>query len=228
LEYWNWYAPSLNDVNDGAENGVVRTLIPFTIGGVQQVFHVDPPIVTNPIATSGPRTGLGDTQLYNFTLGKFDFGLPEKVTLGAGPLLAVPTATSPNFGTNTLQPGAGGVIIAPQSWGLLGALTTYQNAVWGGHTSLTTVQPNIFYNLDAGYYFRSSAIMTFNTATHTTYIPVGAGFGKVIPLQGGYTLNVYAEAQPSVYRTGRGAPNFQIFTGIKIQFPPSFSQNWKF
>jgi hypothetical protein len=214
-------------LNGGGENGEERTLIPYTIGGVQQVFHVDPPVVTNPNATSGPRTGLGDTQLYNFTLGKFDFGLPEKVTLGAGPLLAVPTATSPNFGPSSLQVGAAGVIIAPQSWGLLGALATFQDAVSGVHSTLTTLQPNIFYNLDAGYYFRSSAIMTLNTGTHTVYIPVGAGFGKVIQLQGGYTLNAYVEAQPSVYRSGRGAPSFQIFTGIQIQFPQSFSDNWK-
>jgi hypothetical protein len=31
---------------------------------------------TNPTATGGPHTGLGDTQIYNFTLGKFDVGLP--------------------------------------------------------------------------------------------------------------------------------------------------------
>jgi hypothetical protein len=33
-------------------------------------------------------------------------------------------------------------------------------------------------------------------------------------------LNIFAEAQPAVYRAGKGAPNFQVFTGIKLQFPP--------
>src|SRR5579859_2702935 len=94
LQYWNYYAPSLNELGGGAENGALRSLIPFTIAGVQQILHINPSVVTNPTATSGPRTGLGDTQLYNFTLGKFDLGLPQKVTLGLGPLIAIPTSTS--------------------------------------------------------------------------------------------------------------------------------------
>src|SRR6201997_3484862 len=65
------------------------------------------------------------------------------------------------------------------------------------------------------------------TSTHTTIIPLGLGAGKVIHLGGGYTLNLYAEAQPSVYRSGTSAPNFQVFTGIKLQFPPSVTSNWK-
>jgi hypothetical protein len=63
LEYWNYYAPSLNNLNGGAENGEARILIPYQINGVQQLFHIDPPIVTNPTAKTGPRTGLGDTQI---------------------------------------------------------------------------------------------------------------------------------------------------------------------
>jgi hypothetical protein len=230
LEYWNFYAPSLNNLNGGAENGEGRILIPFQINGVQQLFHIDPQIVTNPTAKTGPRTGLGDTQIYNLTLIKRDVGLyeHEPITFGIGPLIAAPTNTSTNFGTNSLQAGAAGAIIAPQPWGLLGVLGTYQRTVSGASTQLTTVQPNLFYNLHGGWYLRSSAIMRFDTSNHTTTIPVGLGAGKVIQLAGGYTLNVYAEAQPSVYRSGTGAPNFQLFTGIKLQFPPSFTSSWNF
>jgi hypothetical protein len=229
LEYWNYYAPSLNNLNGGAENGEGRILIPYQINGVQQLFHIDPPIVTNPTAKTGPRTGLGDTQIYNLTLFKRDVGLyeHEPITFGIGPLIAAPTNTNTNFGTNTLQAGAAGAIIAPQPWGLLGVLATYQRTVSGVSTQLTTVQPNVFYNLHGGWYLRSSAIMRFDTSTHTTTIPLGLGAGKVIQLAGGYTLNLYAEAQPSVYRSGTGAPNFQVFTGIKLQFPPSVTSTWK-
>jgi hypothetical protein len=229
LEYWNYYAPSLNNLSGGAENAEARSLIPFQINGVQQVFHIDPPIVTNPTAKTGPRTGLGDTQIYNLTLITRDVGLyeHEPIIFGIGPLIAAPTNTSTNFGTNSLQAGAAGAIIAPQPWGLLGGLATYQRTVSGISTQLTTVQPNVFYNLHDGWYLRSSAIMRFDTSTHTTTIPVGLGAGKVIHLGGGYTLNLYAEAQPSVYRSGTGAPNFQLFTGIKLQFPPSITSSWK-
>ena len=229
VEYWNYYAPSLNNLSGGAENGEVRLLIPFQINDVQQLFHIDPPIVTNPTAKTGPRTGLGDSQIYNLTLFKRDIGLyeHEPITFGIGPLIAAPTNTNTNFGTNSLQAGAAGAIIAPQPWSLLGVLATYQRTVSGVSTQLTTVQPNVFYNLHSGWYLRSSAIMRFDTSTHTRTIPVGLGAGKVIQLAGGYTLNLYAEAQPSVYRSGTGAPNFQVFTGIKLQFPPSVTSNWK-
>ena len=53
-----------------------------------------------------------------------------------------------------------------------------------------------------------------------------AALGKVIQLDGGYTLNIYAEAQPSLYRSGVGAPNYQIFTGIALQLPPRFTNSW--
>jgi hypothetical protein len=228
LEYWNYYAPSLNQLNGDAENGLGRVLIPFTVGGIQQEMHFDPSIVTAPAATSGPRTGLGDTQIYNFTLTKQDIGLPEKVTFGIGPLIAIPTATSINFGPDTLQGGVAGAVIAPQSWGLLGVLVTYEHTLWGPSSEVTTVQPNVFYNLDQGYYLRSSAIMRFDTYSHTSVVPVGFGAGKVIKLDHGYTLNIYFEAQPSVHRAGVGAPNFQAYTGIKLQFPPSLSSNWHF
>ena len=226
LEYWNYYATSLNQLNGYAENGEGRSLIPYTVNGVQQVFHIDPQVVTAPAATTGPRTGQGDAQIYNFTLTTQDVGLPEKVTFGIGPLIAVPTATSLNFGPDSLQGGAAVAIIAPQSWGLLGVLATYQRTLWGPSSELTTVQPNIFYNIANGFYLRSSGIMQFNTYSHTDVIPVGFGVGKVIKLDAGYVLNVYAEAQPSVYRSGVGAPKFQVFTGIKLQFPAGVTKSW--
>jgi hypothetical protein len=73
-------------------------------------------------------------------------GLPEKVTFGIGPLVAVPTATSTNFGPDSLQGGGAGVIIAPQSWGLLGVLVTYQHTLWGPSSQLITVQQERTWN----------------------------------------------------------------------------------
>jgi hypothetical protein len=227
LQYWNYYAPSLNSLNNDAENGEARVLIPFKIAGIQQIVHIDPPIVTNPTATGGPRTGLGDTQIYNFTLGKFDLGMPQKVTFGLGPLVAIPASTSTNFGTNKLQAGAAGIILSPQSWGLLGVLGTYQQTLSGVSSHVTVAQPLIFFNLPHGYYLRSSAAMTFNTGDHTSAIPVGLGLGKVIQLDAGYTLNAYAEVQPSLYRSGVGAPNYQVFTGISLQLPSQFTSGWQ-
>ncbi len=195
---------------------------------MQQHFHIVPPVTTNPTATTGQRTGLGDTQIYNFSLIKEDVGLPEKVTFGLGPLIAPVTYTSSNLGPSRVQGGVAGVIVAPQKWGLLGILATYQHTLSGPRSELTTIQTNIFYNLEQGYYLRSSGISRFNTANHTYYIPAGFGFGKVFELDGGYTLNAYVEAQPSIYRSGVGAPAFTVFTGIEIQFPSEVTSALKF
>jgi len=72
-----------------------------------------------------------------------------------------------------------------------------------------------------------SAAMTFNTGNHTSAILVGLGLGKVVQLDAGYTLNAYAEVQPSLYRSGVGAPNYQVFTGISLQLPSHFTSGWQ-
>jgi len=229
FQYWNYYAPYLNENSNWAENGIGRILIPFQIDGIQQIFHIIPPVVTDPNSIRGPRTGLGDIQLYNFSLTKFALPESQVLTVGAGPLLAVPTANSPNFGPdNTVQGGAGGVIEARLNWGILGVLATYQHTLSGVGSQLVTVQPILYYNFQQGWYFRSDAVMQFNSYSHTNVVPVGLGFGKVIQLESGYTWNAYVEAQPSVYRSGRGAPDLQIEAGIQVQFPASVTSGWKF
>ncbi len=59
----------------GPRTASVGVSIPFQVDGVQQIFHVVPSVVTDPNSISGPRTGFGDLQLYNFSLTKF--ALPE-------------------------------------------------------------------------------------------------------------------------------------------------------
>ena len=228
LQYWNYY-PTLNAANGDALNGAGRLLIPFKVDGVQQIFHILPSVATDPNSISGPRTGLGDAQIYNLTVENFDLGQSQSLSLGLGPLLAVPTATSTNFGPGVAQGGAAGVIQASLNWGIIGLLAQYQHTLSGAGSQLTTVQPTLFYNFAQGWYFRSDAVMSFNTYRgHTIVIPVGMGLGKVFQLSGGYLLNLYVEAQPSLYRSGPGAPNFQLLAGVSIKFPLSTTSGLNF
>jgi hypothetical protein len=107
-----------------------------------------------------------------------------------------------------------------------GVLGTYRQTLSGVSSHVTVAQPLIFFNLPHRYYLRSSAAMTFDTGNHTSAIPVGLGVAKAIQLDGGNTLNIYADAQPSLYRSGVGAPKYQIFTGIALQLPPRFTNSW--
>jgi hypothetical protein len=184
--------------------------------------------VTDPNSIRGPRTGFGDLQFYNFSLTKFALPESQALTVGAGPLLEVPTATTSNFGPDSVQGGAAGVIEARLNWGIAGVLATYQHTLSGAGSQLITVQPILYYNFQQGWYFRSDAIMQFNNYKHTNVVPVGLGIGKVVQLEGGYVLNGYVEVQPSVFRSGRGAPDLQIEIGIQIQFPTSLTSGWKF
>jgi hypothetical protein len=54
------------------------------------------------------------------------------------------------------------------------------------------------------------------------------GLGKVFQLSGGYLLNFYVEAQPSLYRSGAGAPNFQLLAGVSVKFPLSTTSGLNF
>jgi hypothetical protein len=149
FQYWNYY-PTFNAANGDALNGAGRVLIPFKIDGIQQIFHILPSVATDPNAISGPRTGLGDAQIYNLTVGNFDLGQSQSLSLGLGPLLAVPTATSTNFGPGVSQGGAAGVIQASLNWGIIGLLAQYQHTLSGARSQLTTVQPTLFYNFPQG------------------------------------------------------------------------------
>jgi hypothetical protein len=149
FQYWNYY-PSFNAANGDAENGTGRILIPFQVEGIQQIFHILPSVATDPNAISGPRTGLGDTQIYNLSVANFDLSQSQTLSLGLGPLLAVPIASSPNFGPDVSQGGAAGVIQASLNWGIIGLLAQYQHTLSGAGSQLTTMQPVLFYNFPQG------------------------------------------------------------------------------
>ena len=221
INFQNYYIPSFIDTPGGphANQFLLRGLIPSDMWGLPQLLRFTLPIATSPDAPDGYVTGLGDLTLMDL------FILPKQgdVTFGAGPLLVLPTATDTSLGSGKWQLGAAGVVVAPQSWGLIGGLATYQFSFAGSDhredVSLLTLQPILNVNLSDGWYLRSSATWNFNLENGSSYIPVGFGIGKVIPLEGGATMNAFVEPQYTVWHDGTGAPRWQIFAGINFQFP---------
>jgi hypothetical protein len=143
------------------------------------------------------------------------------VTFAAGPILVLPTGSRAH-GNGAFQLGAAGVVIAPQSWGILGALATYQHSLDETYTgvpvSLLTFQPVVNVNLPNQFYLRSSATWTFNLEGPGSFIPVGLGIGRVFILDGGTTMNAFIEPQYTVWHDGAGAPRWQVFAGLNFQF----------
>jgi hypothetical protein len=202
----DYYVPSFTDIPGHPESNqfLLRGLVPSDLGGVPQLFRFTLPVATSPDVPSSYVTGLGDLTLMDI------FILPKhgNVTFGAGPLVVLPTATDESLGSGKWQVGAAGIVVAPQNWGLLGGLATYQTSFAGiddrKDVNLLTFQPILNFNL--------------KLESGDGYIPVGFGVGKVIQLQKGISMNAFVEPQYTVWNQG-SAPRWQIFAGVNFQFP---------
>ncbi|MGV1793685.1 hypothetical protein [Rhizobium sp. A37_96] len=221
VNFQDYYVPSfVNTPGDPQANQfLIRGLIPSDMWGLPQLFRFTLPIATSPDVPTGYVTGLGDLTLTDL------FVLPKKgdVTFAAGPVFVIPTATDEQLGSGKWQIGGSGVVVAPQSWGLVGAFATYQTSFAGvsdrDDVSLLTFQPIVNINLTDGFYLRSTATWNFNLESGNSYIPVGLGIGKVFQLDKGITMNAFIEPQYTVWHDGPGAPRWQIFAGLNFQFP---------
>jgi hypothetical protein len=214
----DYYIPELDGIDDRYANQfLLRGLIPSDLFGKPQLFRFTLPIATAPEFPDGYVTGLGDLTLMDI------FVFPGKeISFGAGPLVVLPTATDDLLGAGKWQAGAVGLAIAPQKWGLIGGLLTYQASFAGDgdreDVSLATFQPIVNYNLANGFYLRSSATWSFNLENGDYYIPVGFGVGKVFQINDKVTMNAFVEPQYTVASEGIGNPKWQIFAGVNFQF----------
>lgn len=102
-------------------------------------------------------------------------------------------------------------------------LLTWQHSFAGDSSRASqnnlAFQPLVIYNLPQGWYLRSTGTWNFAIAQGTYSIPLGAGIGKVWLLQGGTSVNAFAEPQFTVAHDGAGQPEFQVFAGVNFQFP---------
>ncbi len=215
IQVQNYLQPWLSGLpGSGADQPYLRGIVPHDTFGWRQLLRASLPAGAAAWGPAGTEAGLGDLTVFDVPLIQL-----ANAKMGIGPLLVVPTATSPALGERKWQAGAQGVVSAPYAWGLAAGLVAYQQAFDGGARSLT-VQPILFYNLPAGHYLRSSGITTVDFGRQKAVLPVGLGLGKVMQLNDGNLLNFYLEPQYSVVQSGTGQPSFQIFAGFNIQFPP--------
>ena len=198
---------------------LLRGTVPHKLFGMPQMVRLTMPVVTTPDAPPSNQrfTGAGDLNLFNLFLFK-----AGGIELGVGPQLTLPTASRDQTGTGKWQGGLAAVAMAPQKWGLLGGLLTWQKSFAGDNdrpqVDSAALQPFFIYNFPQGWYFRSSATWNFNLKNGDYAVPVGAGMGKVWKM-GATTYNLFAEPQWTVSHQGDGQPKFQVFMGLNLQFP---------
>lgn len=222
LNLHDYYIPRFVESDDDANQLLLRGVLPHNIGGLPQLLRFTLPIVTVPEADSGHTSGVGDLTLVNW------FVLPPETLpfeLGIGPVLVIPLSDREAISAEKWQTGVSAVGISAQPWGLLGGLATYQFSFAGDDdrddVSLFTFQPIAIYNLQQGFYLRSSAIWTFDWNEGAYYLPVGLGAGKVWALDDGTTINAFIEPQYTLFEDTDAAPEWQIFIGVNFQFPLS-------
>jgi len=219
VNFHDQWAPDLYDL-EASNAFLFRGVIPHKLGGTPQLFRYTLPIVTAPDGQGGTRTGLGDLNLIEL----FPFALKQaRMEIAVGPQFTLPTATNDFTGTGKWQAGFATLAMAPRSFGIAGALVTWQHSFAGDDDRATqhnlSVQPLFIYNLPRGWYLRSTGTWNFAFAQDTFAIPIGAGAGKVAILNSGVTVNVFAEPQFTIAHEGAGQPKFQVFMGLNLQFP---------
>ena len=213
------YIGSFYDLpNEDGNSLLLRGTVPHKLFGMPQIMRFTLPVTTTPrIGSQESKTDVGDLNIFDLFLTK-----AGHVELGIGPQLTIPTAGRDETGTGKWQAGLAGIVMAPQKWGMLGGLVTWQKSFAGDDDrpsqDTAQAQPFIIYNLPEGWYMRSTATWNFDLKGAGYYIPIGLGAGKIWK-EGTTTLNFFAEPQWTVAHEGEGKPKFQVFFGLNLQFP---------
>jgi len=214
LNFQNYYVPEVSDSDGTANTFWVRYAQPVNVFGGDWLVRASLPVQRVPTA-GGNSSGLGAINAFAAYL--FKTGNPG-LSIGAGPLAALPTSTGDVPGGDTWDLGAAAVLFDARSqlfqWG---GLITWQTDVAGsGDSNLASVQPFGMFQLGNGLYLRSTGVWVFNFETNDYVVPVGFGLGKVIK-SGKSVFNFYVEPQMTILSDGPGQPDFQILVGFNIQ-----------
>ncbi|HET7526337.1 MAG TPA: hypothetical protein VFK10_10385, partial [Burkholderiaceae bacterium] len=106
---------------------LLRGAIPHKLFGLPQLARVTLPVVTTTdLPPAFRHTGFGDLNVFDVVIFKgsgFEYGI--------GPQLTIPTASRDEMGTGKWQAGLAAMLIAPQKWGLIGGLVTWQHSFAG-------------------------------------------------------------------------------------------------
>jgi hypothetical protein len=186
----------------------------------RQIMRLTVPVQTTPTGQGQYRSGLGDTAFFDAIRISKDGAKNE---WAAGPLFVAPSATNTALGSGKWQAGAALIGIFPMTGGsVVGILATWQHSFAGNKdrptTQVSSLQPFATYSIGGGYYVRSSGIMVFDFEKNAYLIPLGVGFGKAFRA-GGHIVNAFIEPQWTVYHKGAGLPVWQLYAGIKWQWP---------
>jgi hypothetical protein len=216
LNFQNYFQPALQGVPNASANAFL--LRPVMVSG-RQIIRATLPVQTTPTGSTTYASGLGDFSVFDAILVT---GPDASTMVGVGPLIVTPTATDDALGAGKWQAGVAAVAVHPMPGGsLAGSLVTWQTDFAGDEerpgTNLLTAQTFLIFQIGGGYYVRSSGLMTFDLENDRYLIPFGLGVGKVFKI-GRAVANAFLEPQFSVYSKGDSQPQWQVFSGLNLQW----------
>jgi hypothetical protein len=216
INFQNYFMPSLQGLPDASVD--LFLLRPVMVAG-RQIIRGTIPFQTSPTGLLSYDSGIGDINVFDAILLT---GPEAKTMIGVGPLLVMPTASSDALGAGKWQAGAAAVVVRPLAGGsMLAGLVTWQTDFAGdadrAGTDFLTAQPVAILQIGAGFYVRSTGLMTFDLENEKYLVPFGVGIGKVFKV-GRTVVNGFLEPQFSVYAKGEAQPQWQVFAGINLQW----------
>ena len=147
-------------------------------------------------------------------------------TVGAGPIVQIPTASSPTVGSSVWGLGPTAVVVKTTEHVVAGVLT---NQVWslggvnsgpgGRRYSTFLLEPFVDYNFGNGWFVFSDPIITANWETRGTKwtVPVGAGVGRIIKVGGKLPVKLSISGFYNVVTPQFGA-RWQLATEVAVIF----------
>jgi hypothetical protein len=219
LNVQNYDIPELSGgVDAAANNFVLRDAQPFG----KWLMRASLPFLRVPTGPESTQSGVVDADVFFGYL--FDTGNPAR-SFGVGPQLVFDTASETATGAGKTQAGCAAAYFDGSSQFLQwGGLLTYRTDIAGSSerldTSVLAARPFYFFQLGKGNYVRVAPIWVFDLENDTCHVPVGLGFGKVVPTEK-VVFNFFVEPQFTILSKGAGQPEFQPFIAVNIQFKRS-------
>ena len=147
-------------------------------------------------------------------------------TVGAGPIVQIPTASSPTVGSSVWGLGPTAVVVHTSEHIVAGVLA---NQVWslggvnsgpgGRRYSTFLLEPFFNYNFGHGWFVATAPIITANWETRGTKwtLPVGGVAGRIIKLGGKLPIKLEAGAYYNVVTPQFGA-RWQLISEVAVIF----------
>jgi hypothetical protein len=212
----DWYTPSLHGLNGKDFNSVViRPVIPFKLGNLNNIFRATFPIVTN---TPGPVTGLADSTIFDLVVFNEPWG-----RWGIGPVILIPT---------------GGGLLGSEKWALgpaIGFTAKADRLLWGifnqnvfsfaGNSkrpdaNLSILQPLVNYTITGGWSIGTSEMaITYDWESGKwVSLPLGIKLTKLVML-GKFPTQLGLQYEYNFAKDPIGGPEHTIRFTLSLVFP---------